>query len=481
VKLPQIQAAFRSSPAISMLRSTNAAYVIDFLYAQFKQTHRLTISDPDLRAALEDYQRAIRQLDPEALPEKASIYLSDWTEKNYLTRFFQRGETGGDATFQLTSFSELVIQFLEGMITDEVGFVGTQSRIRLVMESLKGLVIQATADPHERITHLEAEKQRIQTEINSIKQQGVVARLGEVEIRERFGVIVEMMKQVQGDFRHVEESFKEITRELQRRQLGDADYGELVSYALAAEDELKNGDQGRSFEAFTHLIFSHQSQNEFSELIDKAQNLEELNSQRQGLKTLEKMPSLLLAEAQKVMETTQRLSRSLRLLLDEKASNDQRLIRKIMSEIRDLAADLSDSPPDDKAIGLTFDEASLPFRSPIFKEFFQVPREIEAQTFHVSEQDDQAQEKAFRRYAAMSRLDWDGMRASIQKLTQRGVQIPLRELLDRCPPKAGAVEVIGYIRLAKEGQHLIDQENEETIYLPDGKALTVPRVVFLPK
>ena len=40
---------------------------------------------------------------------------------------------------------------------------------------------------------------------------------------------------------------------------------------------------------------------------------------------------------------------------------------------------------------------------------------------------------------------------------------------------------IGYIRLAREGQHLIDQENEETIYLPDGKALTVPRVVFLPK
>lgn len=480
MKLPQIQSAFRSSPAISILRSANAAYVIDFLYDQFKSGHRLTIPDPELRVALVEYQELVREIDPDALPEKASKYLTDWTDKQYLNRFFQRGETGGDATFQLTSSTESVIQFLEGMIADEMGFVGTESRVRMVMEALKGLVVQSSADPAERIAHLEAEKRRIEAEIDLIRNEGAVAKLSDVEIRERFGVIVDMMKQVQGDFRHVEESFKEITRELQRRQLGEIDQGELVSYALAAEDELKNGDQGQSFEAFTQLIFSHQSQNELNDLIERTQNLVELDSQRQGLKTLEKMPGLLLAEAQKVMETTQRLSGSLRLLLDEKASSDQRRIRKLLGEIRELAADVSDTPPGDREIGLTFDEASLPFRSPVYREFYQLPREIAIQPFHAAEEDEAAKEKAFQKYAALARLDWDGMRNSIQRLTRNGDQVKLGELLDRCPPKSGAVEVVGYIRLAKEGRHLIEPEHEEVIFLPDGKKLKVPRIVFLP-
>lgn len=466
---------------MTILRSSNAAFVIDFLYDQFKTGQRLTIPDPELKIALVEYQETVRKFDPTALPEQASRYLTDWTERQYLTRFFQRGETGGDATFQLTSSTESVLQFIEGLIANEVGFIGTESRVRLVMESLKGLVVQSSADPSVRIAHLVKEKELIESQIAAIEKEGEVSRLSGVEMRERFGVIVDMMKQVQGDFRHVEESFKEITRELQRRQLSDADQGELVSYALAAEDELKHGDQGQSFEAFTQLIFSHESQDELNDLIEKTQDLEELSTQLQGLKTLEKMPSVLLAEAQKVMETTQRLSGSLRILLDEKASADHRRIRKMLGEIREMGADLSDAPPKDNEIGLTFDEASLPFKSPVFKEFYQLPREIEVREFHAEQQDDSAREKAFQKYAAMARLDWDGMRNSIKKLTGNGDQVNLAELLDRCPPKSGAVEVIGYIRLAKEGRHLIDPEHEETVFLPNGKKLTVPRVVFIPK
>ncbi len=483
MNLDRLQTAFRTSPAVQLLRAQNAPFILDFLHLQFKAAQRLTVPDSTLRVALHDYQEEVQQREPEALTDSAKNYLSAWCERGFLHRYFQRGETGGEATFQLTSHAETALGFVDRLISDEVGFVGTESRVRLVIESLRDLVVETSEDPKERIRHLESEKTRIESEIERIKRDGTVKRLTEVEVRDRFGVITDLLKQLHGDFRHVEETFKEITRELQQRQLSDeASQRELLGFALEAEALLQDEDQGQSFEAFTRLIFSHQGQEELHELIAQVTQLVELASQRRGLQVLRNTPSQLLAEAQKVMETTQRLSGSLRLLLDDRISADHRRIRSLLGEIRELATRAAQEPPAEREIGLQFDPGLPPFRSPLSRDFFKLPEQIElVQVQEAAEPDEAAREAAFRHYAAMARLDWEGMRHRIREMTAAGRQASLPALLERFPPKSGAIEVVGYLRLAREDGHLIDGDAEDVISLPSRRTMTLPRAVFLPR
>ena len=89
--------------------------------------------------------------------------------------------------------------------------------------------------------------------------------------------------------------------------------------------------------------------------------------------------------------------------------------------------------------------------------------------------------KKFLELAAMARLDWDGMHRKINQLTSGGHQSTLKTLLDQHPPENGAVEVVGYVRIARDDGHLVDREHSDSIELPSGKRLDFPRITFLPR
>jgi len=472
------------------MRARSAPYILDFLHRQFKESQRLSIPDSDLRAALQDYQEAVREADPDALPNSASAYLSAWCrdETRYLHRFYAGGEAGGEASFQLTPHSEEVLQFLDRVMANELGFVATESRVRLVLESLKDIVVHSSDDPEERIRHLRGEQRRIEDEIARIEREGAVEKYHEVQVRERFGLVIELLKQLLGDFRHVEESFKEIARELQKRQAGaEARPGELLGFALDAEDVLRGEDQGVSFEAFTNLILSHRKQEELHDLIEQVASLSELATQQTGVRTLRSTPRQLLAEARKVMATTQRLSSSLRLLLDDRGTADRRRTREMLRQIRDLAAGMAEEPPADGEIELALDLGAPPMRSPMTRDFWAPPAVVAKVEAREGEEDAEAREAAFRQYAAMARLDWPEMRRRIGDLTAGGRRVPLSELLEAHPPKSGVIEVVGYVQLARDGGHLVDAGSPEKINVPAGggsgspKRIELPKVVFLPR
>jgi hypothetical protein len=88
--------------------------------------------------------------------------------------------------------------------------------------------------------------------------------------------------------------------------------------------------------------------------------------------------------------------------------------------------------------------------------------------------------------AQMHRLDWKLMRNHIDKITRRrSAPVSLRELVEEFPPTAGVVELLGYIQIAKDDQHVISREKVDEITLPAdppslSRKVTVPLVLFLP-
>jgi hypothetical protein len=478
--LAELRTFFDTSPAIRLLRSPNAPFVIDFLDQQFKRSGRLSIPHSDLHSALLTYREEVHEVHPDALRERAETYLTSWcaAETRWLHRFLEVGRA--EPVYELTPHSENVLTFLDHVIGNELGFIGTESRLRIVIDTLADLVVHAFDDPKRRIAHLRDEKARIEAEIDRIENDGQVNRYQPAQIRERFATAVATLKQLQGDFRAVEEKFKTITLHVQRQQAEGRDTrGGILGFALEAEDVLKREDQGVSFYEFVRFILSPAQQEKLQAIIDELGRIEEIVQQRDGLESVRRMVPLLLDEAEKVMRTNQRLSTTLRRLLDRHAYHDRQRVSILLRDIRRAAAAVSDDPPAE--IGAEF-ETQIEISSPLSRIFWREP-----QTFtdldlveHIS--DDKSRAEAFLSLAKMQRLDWRGMRRRVQQALAERETITLGELLSDNPP-SGVVDVVGYVQIARDDGHFIDPDTSDQIVVSadNGRLLelTLPQVRFI--
>ena len=197
------------------------------------------------------------------------------------------------------------------------------------------------------------------------------------------------------------------------------------------------------------------------------------------------MVPLLLAEAEKVMRTNQRLSATLRRLLDVRAYRDRQRVAELLREIMGLAASLASNPPKD-TVGVDV-ETTIEIASLFARTFWSEPPRFAHVDLTEHEVDEERRMEAFRGLAMMQRLDWRGMRASVQTAVARDGSVTLGHLLAEHPPEAGVVEVLGYLQIARDDGHIISRDAEEEILVParngNGRAVlvTVPLVQFIPK
>ncbi len=478
--LAELRAFFDTSPAIRLLRSSNAPFVIDFLDQQFKRAGHLSIPYSELLAALLMYCEEIHEGHPDALRERPEAYLTAWcaSDTRWLHRFLEAGRD--EPIYELTPHSENVLAFLDHAIDKELGFVGTESRLRIVIDTLADLVVHAFDDPGRRLAHLRQEKAKIEEEIARIENKGEVSRYQPAQIRERFATAVATLKQLQGDFRAVEEKFKAITLHVQHRQAEGRDTrGGILGFALESEDVLKREDQGVSFYEFVRFILSPAQQEKLQTIIDELGRIEEIVEQREGLETVRRMVPLLLDEAEKVMRTNQRLSSTLRRLLDRQGYQDRQRVSTLLREIRRAAAALSDNPPTEVGAEI---ETRLEICSPLSRTFWSEPQTFTAIELVEHSSDEALRAAAFLSLAKLQRLDWQGMRQRVRQALAEREAITLGELLSDYPP-SGVVEVVGYVQIARDDGHFIDPDATDRVVIPvdHGRWLqvTMPQVRFV--
>lgn len=479
MQLRELLIYFDTSPAVRLLRSPNAPFIVDFLDHQFKQTGKPAIPHSDLLAALIAYQEELQESHPEKLPARAEVYLSEWSGRDtrWLQRFLEASRD--EAVYQLTPSTEDVFFFLDRVLEKDLGFVGTESRLKLVIETLADLVVGSSDDPERRLSHLRDEERRIREEIEQIETSGRVTKYQPAQIRERFATGVVLLRQLQGDFRAVEESFREITSQVQRREVEGRDTrGGILEFALDAEDVLKKDDQGVSFYEFVRLILSPTQTERLDRVIDAVRRIPELTTQQDGLETVRGMVTLLQHEAEKVMRTNQRLSTTLRRLLDARAHADRRRIAQLLREIRGHAASLApDAVHDDLGLAI---EVELDIDSPFRRSFWSEPQRFEAVDLTDYTADEVQRLAAFRRLAEMHRLDWREMRSRIRSLVDFRSAPTLRTLFEVHPPEGGVIEVLGYLQIARDDGHLVDPAACEEIIIPSTQKFGLPLLVTVP-
>lgn len=482
VKLDQLITFFSTSPSAKLLRSPNSAYIIHFLHRHFKADGNLALLHSVLLQHLSLYLDELHEQEPDVLPQSPDAYLNAWSagDTRWLRRYFDAEHS--ESVYELTLHTELVLTFLTQILERSLNFVGTESRLSRIIATLSDIVIRGSADPERRLDFLRAEQRKIEQEIRSIEAGNAVETHSPTAIRERFADAISDLISLQGDFRAVEESFKRITRDVQKRQAEAIDSrGNILGFALEAEDHLRDQDQGASFHAFVRLILSQPQQDSLEKMISQLDEIADLAEQIEGKRRAKSMIGSLSAEAEKVLRVTRRLNSTLRRLLDSRASNTRLRLAELLCEIRALAARDADSP---QAVGIDV-YSELELLNVHQRTFWEAPVRFSEVELSHDEPSDDDRVLAFRRLAEMQRLDWDAMQDNIKSALQCADQTSLPELLRRHPATAGAIEVLGYVKLAFDDGHLIDECQTDVVQVtpPDDaghpRRYEIPRVVFL--
>jgi hypothetical protein len=484
VKLDRLITFFASNPSAKLLRAQHAPYVIHFLHQHFKKEGNLSTLHSVLQQRLAAYLETLHETEPQVLREPGETYLNSWStgESRWLRRYFDAQHS--ESVYQLTPHTEDVLTFLTEVLDRNLGFVGTESRLSRIIATLSDIVVRGSADPNLRLKYLRDERRRIEEEIRSIEAGHAVERHSPTAIRERFADAVSDLVSLQGDFRAVEESFKTITRDVQKRQAQSLDSrGKILGFALEAEDQLKDQDQGASFQAFVRLILSQSQQDALERTIGQLDEIADLVEQLDGKRRIKGMIGSLSSEAEKVLRVTRRLNATLRRLLDTRASSTRLRLAEVLSEIRALAARHADRPPN---IGIDV-LSDLELLNVHQRTFWDAPLRFSELQLSNAEQSDDDRLLAFKHLAEMQRLDWNAMRSNIADMAASAERTTLPELLRQHPPDAGAIEVLGYIQLAHDDGHEVNENKFDVVLIEDSahgetpKRYWAPRVVFLPE
>ena len=472
------------------MRSPHAANIVYFLFRQFKDSGNITAPHSRLLQQLTAYLEVIHVAEPDLLQDRPETYLTAWSSGD--TRWLRRylASTHSEAVYELTPHTEHVLKFLGEALDRSIGFVGTESRLRRIIETLSDIVVRGSDDPTRRLDHLRAERERIDQEILAIESGAAVSTYTSTAVRERFADAVSDLASLQGDFRAVEDCFKDITRDVQKRQAElDGSRGEILEYALAAEDSLKLQDQGVSFDEFVRLILSPSKQDQLERIFTQLSEIEVLVDQVEGMRRIHGMIGSLSDEAEKVLRTTRRLSSTLRRLLDTRAMSSRMRLATVLREIRAAGVRLAENRPED-AIGVEV-LAELDLLNIWERPFWTPPTHFDVPDLSDHQPDGDDRMAAFRHLAGLQRLDWETMRENVASMLRETSRLPLPEVLIAHPPTAGAVEVLGYVQIAHDDGHHIDQQVTETIRLrpnavdravpgaDDSELFEVPHVVFL--
>lgn len=308
-----------------------------FLYQQFRKPGQNRIPEPALRLALSQH---LEQLGDKGfdLPEgmNAKAYIDQWVDKNYLGRFFLAdGET---EVIELKSETIRAMDFLQRL--ERASFVGAESKIKAIFDSLKTIAIQTNTDPEVRIDDLVKQREQIDREIQRIRSEGRAEVLSSTQVKERLARLDDDLSSLFGDFREITENFHSIGRNVHRQAIeAEKNRGELLGEAIDANQSLSDSDQGKSFQGFMGYLQSYELQSEALAYMERIQNLPEaalVFKERYGNEafSLRKRFHGLTGPAQQVVQATSFLIERVRGAVSTSKIQEGKALEIVLNEIK---------------------------------------------------------------------------------------------------------------------------------------------------
>lgn len=460
-----------------LLAADHAPLVLGFLALAFIAPNRRAIPAPELTAHLESYLDQLRETyGAERYPRSARQYLEDWAapERAYLRKYYPK--SGEDAEYDLTPAAEKAIEWIESLRPQQ--FVGTESRLLTLFQLLRDLATDAQDDPALRIRELERRRDEIEREIERVRS-GQIGPLDATRVKERYLQLEETARHLLGDFRQVEENFRQLDRQTREKVATSTQAkGVLLEEIFGETDHIRRSDQGKSFDAFWEFLMSPARQDELQAWLRRVHELPAVREVSQG-EFVRGIPFLLLEAGEKVHGTLAQLVEQLRRFVDDQAHLENRRILDIIREIESHAIHFKDDPPHGSGFA-TLDAAVPEFNLPMCRSLFRPPRNP---VLGLEVIEEGAAELDLAALFAQTAVDEKLLRGRVAELLRSRSQVTLAEVTSFFPPEQGLAEVIAYLRIAGDDGAAVDESVTETLVIPPNgarkeKRVRLPRVIF---
>lgn len=473
---PTLYLLRKTHPAWRLLMADHTPLIACFLDKVFIQPNVRVMSQADLVSKLEDTLFYLRESEGEdAFPRSGQAYLDDWAqnEKGWLRKFYPPNLD--EPHYDLTPSTEKALNWLDSL--NERAFVGTESRLLTAFDLLKQMVAGAETNKEVRIAELEKRKRDIDAEITAI-QAGVIKVMDDTALKDRFLLVSSTARELLGDFRAVEQNFRELDRQVRERvSTWGGRKGELLEQIFGERDAIADSDQGKSFRAFWDFLMSPQSQDELTELLDQVFAMEAiagLTSDRR----LKRIHFDWLEAGEHTQRTVAKLSQQLRRYLDDQAYLENKRIMQLLDGIAARSLAVKDTLPsgnfmsiDDPAPGI-----HMPMERPLYNPPVKAVINAEVLTADGGDIDPQA---LFNQVF----IDKAQLQTNIQKHLQQRSQVTLTEVIAHHPLGEGLAELVAYLSIAGADRRVVfDESQPEQIKWQDKQGVvrnaTLPRIIF---
>lgn len=465
----------------------NAHWVLPFLYRVFKEAGLFSIQEPQLIGLLAEtlsmhadgteYLEEARIEFGEDEESRARKYLLNWVQKRLL-QDLPDGE--GGILYQLSSHTEKLFQWLQSL--EKRQFVGTESRFKMLFNSLQDMVEKTEDDRTLRLEELKNRRAEIDKEIKALELGAPVEVYSNAQVQERLELFTRLCYELVSDFREVEDNFKQIHRNIvEQHTKAELNKGAIIGYAFEAYDALRNSDQGKSFYAFWDFLISRAGQEEWRTLTNQLLALLEDRGIEADPSFLQNVKSLLLQQGRSVYEANDKMAEKLSRIITEKEIARHRRLRQQISNIKELVFTLMDEE-ETIPCGIEVDTAA-DIRMVMDRKLVDEPKKA---TMAIKQPQNASEKIAdvdrFSRLLNTSHVDKKILWQKIETVLHHRQTATLKEIVDEVGLENGLAEVIAYFSFLRDKASRVQVMKNITEHIPVNAAQTrfieVPYLLF---
>jgi flagellar motility protein MotE (MotC chaperone) len=468
--IEELDRLWERHPAWRLLRARNAPLILSFLGHYFVEENRGAVPASQIEAALDDVLYALHRSEPERFTGEPAAYLDDWSspESAWLRRFYPTGSD--EVHYVATPALERACRWVENLRAPS--FVGTESRLHILVNLLQQIVHGSETDPQQRIAELERRRDLIERELAEARE-GRFAVLDDTALRERYQQFSGAARELLSDFREVEENFRMLDRSAREKIAGwEGGRGDLLAELVSSRTDIAASDQGRSFKAFYDFLLFEGRQDELTELLEAVQRMPQIGADRR----LRKVHYDWADAAERAQQTVRNLSEQLRRFLEDQVWVENRRVMDLVRAVEASALVVRDSPPRGDELGLIVDELRMPIALPFERPLYDPQPDVVVNSMLSPEEITRVELEGLfaQRFVDATRLA-DNIRAVVPPRSA----VALVDIIEMYPVQEGVAEILGYLSLGVEDIAVDVGDGEMTIDYSDSDG--EPRRVKMPE
>lgn len=476
----QLVQTLNNSPSVKLLKMRSAEFFLAFVTSVFDE--QMAIGEEKLQMLLENWLDNQHEdiidedINIETLGEsneaKAKRLIKEWTDKGLFANYQNED---GEIIYELSSHTSKVIDWVTSLKKEE--YIGTESKFKTLFSQLKDLVEFSNEDREKRLELLRQKKEDIERQIESLEMGEEIEVYENYQIEPRYNSLNKLAKELLSDFKEVDDNFKEIIKQIYKRQTDNEGKKNILNYIFDAYAELKDSQQGKSFYAFWEFLLSSELQKEWDELTDllyKTLDKRNIDSKDKFLKEMKKH---LFDAGEKVSKTNDRMSEKLSLIIRNNGNSDTQATKQVINDIKKLLLNTTQNKERNNA-SLSYEvvELNLPLERQLNLtpkqeiEYKNVPSEANLGITELERLD-----KLYNHH----QIDRKILRKRIDIILRENTQTTLAEVIElNNGIEKGLSELFGYIAILKEYKTVVSDDRKQEIAFSKDKTITIPEIII---